>query len=150
MLYRIFSDISTYHKSSKRKGMKMHTATTEGVKISVSTLFRPDFSNIGESTFYYHYKIHIENRNNFPIKLLKRQWHIYDSLNPFRLVEGEGVIGNQPELQPGEIFTYTSGCDLHSEIGYMHGYYTFKNLLTGENFRVTVPQFDLVFPGKYN
>jgi len=130
--------------------MKLHTAITEGVRISVQPQFRPDFSKVNESVYYFHYRISIENRNNFPVKLLKRCWHIYDSLNPFRIVEGDGVIGNLPELQPGEVYHYTSGCDLNSEMGYMEGYYTFENMLTKETFKVNVPQFHLVFPGKYN
>ena len=134
----------------KTETMKLHTAITEGVKISVTTQFRPDFSKVNESLYYFHYRIEIENRNNFAVKLKLRCWHIYDSLNPFRTIEGEGVVGNQPELQPGEIFNYTSGCDLHSEIGYMEGFYVFENLLTNEEFRVTVPKFDLIFPGKNN
>lgn len=130
--------------------MKSHTAITEGVKISVTTQFRPDFSRIHESLFYFHYKIEIENRNNFPVQLISRYWHIYDSLNPSRIVEGDGVVGNQPEFQPGEVYSYTSGCDLHSEMGYMEGFYKFRNLLTEEEFNVTVPRFDLIFPGRLN
>jgi ApaG protein len=130
--------------------MKLHTATTEGVKISVETRFHSDFTNVNESLFYYHYKIEIENRNNFPVKLIRRNWLIFDSLNFPRSVDGEGVVGNTPELQPGEVFHYTSGCDLSSEIGFMQGFYTFENCITKEIFNVDVPRFELYFPGKLN
>lgn len=83
-------------------------------------------------------------------ELISRDWYIFDSLNEVRVVSGPGVVGEQPILKPGETFTYTSGCDLRSEVGQMKGFYTFKNLIDGELFQVYVPDFSLTYPGKLN
>ncbi len=127
-----------------------NTATTEGVKVTVVTKFRPDLSEIESSRFFFNYQIEIVNNNNFPVKLLYRNWFIFDSLNEASVVKGDGVIGEQPILKQGESFVYTSGCELHSEIGYMRGFYTFDNLMTGQRFDVSVPQFQLVYAPRLN
>ena len=128
----------------------MKTTTTEGVQIVVRTEFRPDLSNALESQFFFNYTIEITNNNYFDVKLLNRNWFIFDSINEPRFVSGEGVIGEQPLLKQNQTFTYTSGCDLQSEIGTMKGFYTFENQLTGEHFQVIIPTFELYFPGKLN
>ena len=128
----------------------MSTLITSGVQISVSTQFRQDFSSLRDSVFFYNYRIDIHNSNDFDIQLLTREWYIFDSLSESSYVSGEGVIGEQPILKPGEKYTYTSGCELKSEIGIMKGFYTFKNLTDGELFQVFIPAFRLEFPGKLN
>lgn len=128
----------------------MTTLSTAGIQISVTTNFRHDLSEINELQFFFNYHIVIENTNNYPVQLLSREWYIFDSLGEPRIVSGLGVIGEQPVLKPGETYEYTSGCDLHSEIGMMKGIYTFKNSLTDDTFQVFVPTFKLEFPGKLN
>ncbi len=128
----------------------MNTATTEGVKITVNTQFRPDLSQIAESQFFFNYRITIENNNEFDVQLLNRDWYIFDSLNEPNFVSGHGVVGEQPVLKPGQTFTYTSGCELFSEMGFMKGFYTFKNLKNGQLFQVFVPTFKLIYPPKLN
>jgi len=128
----------------------MSTLITSGIQISVQTQFRQDLSNIVESNYFFNYKIDIENTNSFDVQLLTREWYIFDSLNEARYVSGQGVIGEQPILKSGERYTYTSGCDLKSDIGIMKGFYTFKNLVDGENFQVFVPTFKMEHPGKLN
>lgn len=128
----------------------MKTLTTSGVQISVQAQFRPDLSEVQSSSFFFNYRIEIVNQNNFDVQLLSRDWYIFDSLNDARVVSGPGVIGEQPILKPGEMYTYTSGCDLNSEIGKMRGFYTFRNLYDQEVFQVVVPEFTLEFPGKMN
>ena len=130
--------------------MGPNVAITEGVLVRVTAQFRADISQIREGSFYFNYRIDIENQNPFPIQLWHRDWFIFDSLNPPTHVSGEGVIGQQPLLEPGELFNYTSGCELRSEIGSMQGFYTFKNTITEEVFRVDIPTFQLVFPGRFN
>jgi len=71
-------------------------------------------------------------------------------LNEPNFVSGEGVIGEQPVIQSGEQYSYTSGCELFSELGFMKGFYTFKNLKTGKLFQVNIPIFNLVYPAKMN
>jgi len=128
----------------------MSTLITSGIQISVQTQFRPDLSNVVKSEFLFNYRIDIENTNPFSVQLLTRDWYIFDSLYNARYVNGEGVVGEQPILKPGESYTYTSGCDLCSEIGMMKGFYTFKNLIDGELFEVTVPTFKLEYQAKLN
>ena len=71
-------------------------------------------------------------------------------LNPAREIEGEGIVGEQPILSHGRKHVYVSGCDLHSEIGYMRGHYIFERIGSRETFEVEVPRFDLVTKPKLN
>ena len=128
----------------------MATLTTAGVKISVSTQFRQDFSALTEGVYFFNYRIDIQNSNEFDIQLLSREWYIFDSLKEVSFVSGEGVIGEQPILKPGEKYTYTSGCELSSDIGMMKGFYTFKKLNSDDLFQVFVPTFKLEYPAKLN
>ena len=136
--------------SNNNQRMDKSISITEGVEVSVSTQFRADVSQSTDHSYFFNYRIEIENRNSYSVKLLHRDWFIFDSLNPPIHVSGEGVIGQQPELEPGESYSYTSGCELNSEIGSMHGFYTFLNLNTNEIFRVNIPTFQLIFPGRFN
>lgn len=130
--------------------MTQNTTISQGVQVSVSTQFRADISQIRSASYFFGYRIDIENRNMFPVQLIHRDWFIFDSLNPTIHVSGEGVVGEKPIMEAGEQYQYTSGCELHSEMGNMHGFYTFKNLVSGELFRVEIPLFQLAFPGKLN
>jgi len=128
----------------------MNTLITSGVKISVTTQFRQDFSSLLNGVFFFNYRVDIFNENEFDIQLKTRQWYIFDSLNEASFVEGEGVVGMTPILKPGEKYSYTSACELRSEIGFMNGFYTFENKVDGTLFQVTIPRFKLEFPGKMN
>lgn len=128
----------------------MNTLITSGVKISVSTQFRLDFSCLKDSIFYFNYRIDIINENDFFIQLKTRQWYIFDSLNETSFIEGEGVVGEFPTIKPGERYSYVSACELRSEIGFMNGFYTFTNKRDNSLFEVTIPRFNLEFPGKMN
>jgi ApaG protein len=128
----------------------MSTAITEGVQITVSTSFREDLSNQEESQFFFNYYIEMQNHNDFNVQLIHRDWYIFDSLNEPRFVSGEGVVGQQPIMRSDEKFSYTSGCELFSEIGLMKGFYTFKNLENGNLFQVQIPVFSLIFPPRLN
>lgn len=128
----------------------MKTLITSGIKISVQTQYRADLSQVESSSYFFNYRIDIENKNNYDVQLISRDWYIFDSLSEARVISGLGVIGEQPILKPGEKYTYTSGCDLNSEVGKMKGFYTFKNLMDGELFQVFVPEFKLQYPGKLN
>lgn len=125
-------------------------AITEGVAVKVTTQFRADVSQVKDGSYFFNYRIDIENQNTFPVQLLHRDWFIFDSLNQPEHVSGEGVVGQQPKLEAGEIYQYTSGCEIHSEIGRMQGFYTFINLDSLEVFRVDIPSFQLLFPGRLN
>ena len=128
----------------------MKTGVTSGVKISVESLYRKDLSNVENGLYFFNYRVVIENKNAFDIQLKSRYWFIFDSLNPSREVEGPGVVGEQPVLRPGQKHVYVSGCDLHSEIGYMKGHYVFERIDSGESFKVKVPKFSLIANPKMN
>lgn len=121
-----------------------------GVKVSVETFFQPEYSHPVDFVFRFAYRITIENNNEFPIRLLRRHWVIYDSFAQLSEIDGEGVVGVQPVIAPGETYQYISGCNLESEIGKMHGSYQFENLLSRKLFDVSIPTFQLIAPCKLN
>lgn len=128
----------------------MVSKISEGVKISVETYYQPDYSNPVNNEFMFAYKITIENNNAFSVKLLRRHWYIYDSNSSIREVEGEGVVGIQPQINPGESYQYISGCNLRTEIGKMHGTYLMENINNKKTFNVTIPSFQMSTPFKLN
>lgn len=128
----------------------MNSKISGGVKISVETFYQSEYSNPINSEFMFAYKITIENNNDFPVKLLRRHWHIYDSNGSVREVEGEGVVGIQPVVTPGTSYQYISGCNLRSEIGKMQGTYLLENLNNKKTFNVTIPAFEMLAPFKMN
>jgi len=127
----------------------MPTAVTYDIEVSVATEFQPDYSSKAEENFFA-YDIRIENHSGYTVQLLRRHWHIFDSNGDYREVEGEGVVGLQPVLEPGQVHTYSSACNLHSDIGKMHGTYLFERLADGEQFRVHIPEFFMVAPFRLN
>ena len=128
----------------------MNIAITHGISVSVDTHFNFSQSTLKESLYLFNYHITIENKNNFPVQLKNREWLVYDSLDIPKIIKGEGVIGEQPTLQPGEVYSYTSSCNLISPIGYMQGHYTFINTNTNEDIIVMIPKFTLNYPGVLN
>lgn len=123
---------------------------TEGVSITVETFYNHEHSNPLLSEYNFAYRISIENFSAHTIKLISRQWQIFDSNGTCREVNGEGVVGQQPLLEPGEAFQYASGCSLRTEIGKMAGKYLMENLSNKKIFTVTIPEFELIAPFKLN
>jgi len=128
----------------------MVSKISEGVTISVETFYQPDQSNPVNSEYMFAYRITIENNNSFPVKLLRRHWFIFDSDSTHREVEGEGVIGIQPEINSGEKYQYISGCNLRTELGKMHGTYFMQNMSNKKMFYVNIPSFEMAVPFKLN
>lgn len=128
----------------------MVSLISEGVEISVETFYQQDYSNPLQSEYMFAYRIAIENHNSFPVKLLRRHWHIFDSNGTYREVEGEGVVGIQPVIAPGEKYHYVSGCNLRTEMGKMSGTYQMENLNSKQIFSVNIPAFEMIVPLKYN
>ena len=128
----------------------MISKISEGITISVETYYQPEYSNPVNSEFMFAYKITIENSNVFPVKLVSRHWYIYDSNGSLREVEGEGVVGVQPQINPGQSYQYISGCNLRTEIGKMHGTYQMENVNNKKGFNVIIPSFDMCAPFKLN
>ena len=128
----------------------MVSKISEGVQISVETFYQADYSNPANYEFMFAYRITLKNHNPFAIKLLRRQWFIFDSNGEHREVEGEGVVGVQPVLKPNEQFQYVSGCNLRTEMGKMQGYYVMENQNSKEQFNVKIPHFEMIVPVKMN
>ncbi len=128
----------------------MVTQITEGVKISVETLYQPAYSNPANDYYLFAYKINIENLSEYSVQLMSRHWHIYDSNGTHREVEGEGVIGQQPIIEPGSSHEYTSGCNLKTDMGNMKGSYQMRRTIDNAEFRVTIPEFYLIAPYRLN
>lgn len=128
----------------------MVTKTTANVKISVDTVYQPEYSNPDNEHFMFAYRIRIENLSEYTIKLMRRFWFIYDSNGSRREVEGDGVVGQQPLIQSGDSYEYVSGCNLNTDIGYMEGYYKMVRDIDGEIFDVMIPRFDLIAPFRFN
>lgn len=128
----------------------MATKITDGIKISVETLYQPEYSNPANEHFMFAYEIRIENLSDYSIQLLRRRWFIFDSNGTRREVEGEGVVGQQPIIEPGENHEYVSGCNLRTDIGSMTGSYQMQRLIDGKLFDVNIPEFQLFCPYRMN
>lgn len=133
--------------------MKLHNIVSKssaGVKISVEVFYQSEYSNPTNNEFMFAYKVTIENGNSFAIKLMRRHWFIFDGAGNEREVEGEGVIGMQPIIQPNTSYTYISGCNLRTEMGKMYGTYQMENIQTNSHFTVQIPLFEMIVPFKLN
>ncbi len=128
----------------------MPTTTTQGVTVSVTTNYLPDYSSPTQEHFVFAYKITIRNNSELTVKLLRRHWHIHDANSPVREVEGEGVVGRQPVLEPGQSHHYMSGCNLKSGVGKMRGTYLMERVANGQAFNVEIPEFTLMVPFRLN
>jgi len=124
----------------------MSIATTNNIRVSVNVTFNEKYSNIRNEDYLFIYEVQIENQNEFQVQLLTREWFIFDSLEQPKIVKGEGVVGEQPIIEPGETYCYSSNCLLNSTIGFMQGVYTFKKCLNDELITVLIPKFSLISP----
>ena len=128
----------------------MISKISEGINITVETFYQPDYSNPASNEYMFAYRITIENNNKFPVKLLRRHWYIYDSSGSMREVEGEGVVGIQPQINPAEKYQYISGCNLRTEMGKMYGTYLMENSNNKKKFDAIIPAFYMTVPFKMN
>lgn len=128
----------------------MVTEITQGVKVSVETEYQPEYSSPSQYHYVFTYRIAIENQSDNTIQLLRRHWFIHDINTSLREVEGEGVVGQQPVIEPGQLHKYVSGCNLKSGIGKMRGTYLMERIVDGKRFEVNIPEFIMVVPFKYN
>ncbi len=126
------------------------TQVTHGIKISVETKFQSEHSDAEHRHFLFSYRISIENKSDYTVQLLSRHWDIFDSNSEHSEVDGEGVVGEQPVLEPGEIFEYESACGLTTDIGKMRGSYLMERKIDKSQFYVTIPEFELIVPQRLN
>jgi ApaG protein len=118
---------------------------TQGIVVRVKPHFSLADSDPFDGTFVFSYHIRMANESDEPAQLLFRHWRIHDSAGDDAEVDGEGVVGEQPFLLPGDTHEYKSYCVLRSPVGYMEGFYTFSRP-DGELFKVEVPRFHLNGP----
>jgi len=116
---------------------------TKGIKVSVETKYDGVMERNSLLNHVFSYYISIENKSNETVQLTDRFWVIFDSLNKTETVEGEGVVGQTPTLEPGDNYTYKSGCVLTSNVGAMKGFFKMKSIETEKIFKVTIPVFQL-------
>jgi len=128
----------------------MQTLITEGIKVSVETHYQNNYSRPMEGKYIHAYRVTIENLSDSTVQLLRRHWRVRDSNGEFRQIEGEGVIGIQPVLEPGEAHQYVSWCHLRTGLGKMWGTYLMQETMQEERFSVQIPEFNLVAPFKLN
>jgi ApaG protein len=119
--------------------------TDHVIAIDVATRYLDDQSEPEQDRYVFAYTIHIRNTGNVPARLLGRHWVITDANGNVQEVTGEGVVGEQPWLRPGEDFSYTSGAVLETHLGTMHGRY---EMLAddGTRFDAPIPRFTLCVP----
>jgi len=123
----------------------MFKATTHGVSVTVMPVYIDERSNPATSQYFWAYRVALENNSNQTFQLLTRYWNITDSNGHVEEVRGDGVIGEQPTIKPGEEFSYTSGCPLTTPSGIMVGYYMMQDE-AGEMLKVAIPAFPLDLP----
>ena len=120
--------------------------TTRGIRVSVRSFYLADQSKPDEGQFAWAYRVKIENEGHETVQLLRRTWHITDANGRTQRVHGPGVVGQQPVIEPGESFEYTSGTPLETASGYMTGAYHMVVTDSGEKFDVEIPMFSLDSP----
>lgn len=128
----------------------MVSEITEGIEVMVKAKFEEKHSNFSNGMFLFSYHISISNKSNQPIKLLKRHWKIQDSNGEFNEVIGDGVVGNQPVIEPNQTHSYESYCNLKTDLGAMKGTYLMQRLTDKAYFEVAIPEFQLEAPFKAN
>lgn len=123
----------------------MYHAVTHSIEVNVEPFYLADRSKPEEGRYVWGYRVTIDNQSDDRVKLLSRYWHITDGVGHVEEVRGSGVVGEQPELKPGDSYQYTSGCPLNTPSGIMVGAYTMRNA-GGDTFDVAIPAFSLDLP----
>lgn len=123
----------------------MYEKTTRAITITVRPFYLDEQSEPDEEHYVWAYKVSIENSGKETVQLLNRHWRITDKLGRLQEVKGSGVVGEQPVLNPGDSFQYTSGTPLQTPSGIMIGSYEMESS-EGERFNVEIPAFSLDSP----
>lgn len=123
---------------------------TNDIVVKVETFYQEKASRPRYNEHMFSYRISIENQSSIPIKLLRRHWYIIESYGDMREVVGEGVVGQQPIIEPGDAYQYMSSCLLNSDLGKMYGYYEMENLFSKKLMKINIPDFQLIASSKNN
>lgn len=123
----------------------IYTEVTEDIKVEVIPTFVPSRSNISASYYFFAYTVLITNHSALPCQLLRRHWIIRDGRGNEEHIRGEGVVGEQPVIHPGETYKYTSACPLSTPTGNMRGSFHMKQV-NGHDFSIVIPVFFLRLP----
>ncbi|MDF2529499.1 MAG: apaG [Gammaproteobacteria bacterium] len=118
----------------------MYSQTSQQIEVQVECKFLPEQSSASEQTYTWTYEISITNRSEKMVQLLNRYWIITDLNGHVEEVKGPGVVGLQPLIKPGETFSYSSFCGLHTQSGTMRGIYEMQDL-DRNKFQVAIPEF---------
>jgi len=127
----------------------MSEITTRGIRIQVESTYVEERSDPKESYYFFAYHVVISNDGSEAAQLISREWVITDSDGNVERVQGAGVVGETPLLEPGTAFEYTSFCPLRTSMGSMQGGYMMR-LASGETFRAEIAPFTLAVPGVVN
>jgi len=127
----------------------MSSAVTDGIRVVVKSEYRPDRSEPQRRRWLFSYTVTISNEGTSPAQLLTRHWIIVDGSGHREDVRGDGVVGHQPRLEPGQSFEYTSFCVLQTSHGSMRGTYQMTRD-GGEQFDAAIAPFPLVIPELVN
>jgi len=127
------------------KALFPYAETTHGVTVRVSVSYLPEQSEPGRGRWFWAYHIRLENDGDQAVQLLSRRWVITDGRGARHSVEGEGVVGEQPMIDPGASYDYVSGCPLATPTGAMQGSYRMIGA-DGSTFDIAIPRFDLFAP----
>jgi len=128
----------------------MSNTLTRGVRIIVKPEYLPDQSAPESSRWLFAYHVIVRNEGTQAVQLINRHWVITNGEGEVDEVRGAGVIGQQPELEPGAEFHYSSGCPLDTPVGTMHGEYEMRVVETGELFDAHITPFRLAVPSALN
>ncbi|MEO1136744.1 MAG: Co2+/Mg2+ efflux protein ApaG [Pseudomonadota bacterium] len=127
------------------RNSETYERVTRGIRVSVNPTYLEEQSDPNEPRFVWAYTVRISNESNIQVQLRTRYWRITDSRGQTDIVAGDGVVGEQPVIRPGEGFEYTSGAPLATPSGLMVGAYGMETR-EGELFDVDIPAFSLDSP----
>ncbi|MEL6673759.1 MAG: Co2+/Mg2+ efflux protein ApaG [Bacteroidota bacterium] len=128
----------------------LSSQVTEGIRVNVRTAYIQDESSPKHRYYVFAYQVEIINESQYSVQLLRREWRITDGVGKKRKVEGEGVVGKQPHIAPGETYRYVSGSQFNTPVGKMSGYYFMQRTADQVEVAVEIPPFTMVAPALNN
>jgi ApaG protein len=123
----------------------MFKQVTDAIEVTVHPAFLEDHSQPESGVYVWSYEVSILNRGAIPVRLLRRHWRITNAFGQTMEVKGEGVVGNQPVIRPGETYAYSSFTNLGTSSGFMMGTYEMR-VEDGASIEVAIPAFSLDSP----